>query len=62
MGGRQMIRRCRLRLGRLPRRLSRSLRTAGDQLIVANSQLNRRSDGNPELPFSIIAIPLSELE
>ena len=35
---------------------------AGDNLVVANSQLNRRGDGNPELPFSIIAIPLSELE
>lgn len=34
----------------------------GDQLIVANSQLNRRSSGDPALPFSLVSIPLSAFD
>ena len=34
---------------------------AGDRLLVVNSQLNRRSTKNPDLPFEILAIPLSML-
>lgn len=32
---------------------------SGSRLIVANSQLNRRSSGDPVLPFSLVSIPLT---
>ena len=34
----------------------------GDQLIVANSQLNRRGSGDPVLPFSLVSIPLNAFD
>lgn len=34
----------------------------GDQLIVANSQLNRRGSGDPVLPFSLVSIPLTAFD
>lgn len=34
----------------------------GNRLIVANSQLNRRSSGEPVLPFSLVSIPLSAFD
>ena len=31
---------------------------AGNRLLVVNSQFNRRMAGNPELPFSVVGVPM----
>lgn len=34
---------------------------AGDELLVVDTQFNRRASGDPVKPFSVVAIPLSKL-
>ncbi len=35
---------------------------ADDQLLVVNTQFNRQEQGNPDLPFSILSVPISMIE
>jgi hypothetical protein len=34
----------------------------GDQLVVVNTQFNRRTSNDPQTPFSLVGVPLSMLK
>jgi WD40 repeat protein len=37
---------------------STTIARANDRLLVVNAQFNRRSTNNPELPFSVVSVPI----
>lgn len=39
---------------------STTIAQAGNRLLVVNSQFNRRNTNNPEMPFSVVGVPMPE--